>query len=251
MSPALRPLAATLLAASLLACVSQPSQEARESGSSTPDRRPPPRPEPSCAPQPEHVIAVLARDTCPVVLRTAPEEPAASPDAAAPGDTPRVVLELLAIAEKTATQPFELLARGSAPPSCGAALQRCEFEGIVDATLGPLLLVRERGHESEHPVQVWLGISEAGRLGFVPSWHGESSLVDHTRVGPPFALAPFACGGELRLLPHARLPEAEGELPPGALMMLAGHWVVAEQGVMPPQQPSPSAEGCTLLLAVP
>lgn len=245
MSPTLRPLAPPLLAASLLACVSQPSQEARESGSSTPDRRPPPRSEPSCAPQPEHVIAVIAREGCPVVLRTVPEDAAGSPD------TPLVTLELLAVADKTAAQPFERIARGSAPPSCGAALQRCEFEGIVDATLGPLLLVREQGHESEHPVQVWLGIHEAGRLGFVPSWQGESSLVDHTRIGPPFALAPFVCGGELRLLPHARLPEAEAELPPGALMMIAGHWVVAEAGVLPPQQPSPSAEGCTLLLAVP
>jgi hypothetical protein len=232
----------------LLACVSQPTHEARETGSATPERRPP-RPEPSCAPLPEPVLALLEREGCPVVLRAAEASPASDAD---PSTAPLVMLELLAIANEGAAQPFELIARGPAPASCGAALQRCEFEGIVDPALGPLLLVRELGHESEHPVQVWLGIHEAARLGFVPSWQGEASVVDHTRVGPPFALAPHACAGELRLLPHARLPEAAGELPPAALMMLAGRWAVAEQGVVvPPQQPSPSSEGCTLLLALP
>lgn len=258
MSPALRPLAPTLLAASLLACVSQPSREARESGSSTPDRRVT-RPKPSCAPLPADTLLVLEQTGCPIVLTravptaadpSAPTDPSAPADPSAPVEPPAIELALVRIANKD-EPAAEPLARGPAPLACGAALQRCEFEGIVDPTQGPLVLALERGHESEHPVQVWLGIHEGGRLGFVPSWQGESSLVDHTRIGPPFALAPFACAGELRLLPHARLPEAEGELPPGALMMLAGHWVVAELGVMPPQQPSPSAEGCTLLLAVP
>ncbi len=123
----------------------------------------------------------------------------------------------------------EVLASGPVPEDCGAALERCALWGLVDE-LGPVLLAAVRGPESEVPVQVHVGWLDAGRLGFAPTWYGLPSVADHTRVGPPWALAPFACDGALALLPAARLPEAEVEGPSEALRAAAGRWTIAEDG---------------------
>lgn len=123
----------------------------------------------------------------------------------------------------------EVLASGSIPDACGAALERCELWGVHDE-LGPVLLVAVRGHESEIPIQVYIGWVDERRLGFAPSWYGLSSIADHTRVGPPWALAPFACEGRLTLLPAARLPEAQTEGPGAAVLAAAGRWSISEGG---------------------
>jgi hypothetical protein len=74
---------------------------------------------------------------------------------------------------------------------------------------------------------------------FVETWYGLPSVVDHTRVGPPWALAPFDCGSELLLLPAPRLPEAGHEAPPAMLRELAGRWRVDDAGI--PQPPKAAA----------
>ena len=122
------------------------------------------------------------------------------------------------------------IARGEGPSACGPELELCQVDGLVDAELGPLLVLAQRGPESEMPVQVFVGWVDKGRLGFAETWYGLPSVVDHTRVGPPWALAPHSCGGTLELLPTPRLPEASGEAPDDALLGLAGAWTVAEDG---------------------
>jgi hypothetical protein len=132
----------------------------------------------------------------------------------------------------------DIVARGQAPDACGSELQSCELTGIVD-TLGPIMLVSVRGHESEMPSQVFLGWVDGERLLFVETWYGLPSVVDHTRIGPPWALAAFECGGELLLLPAPRLPEADHEAPSALLRELAGRWRVDDAGVpQPPEQAS-------------
>jgi hypothetical protein len=143
----------------------------------------------------------------------------------------------------------EVLARGPAPEACGAQLERCEVSG-VDDTLGPIVLARVSGHESEVPIQVYLGWVEGERLLFVETWYGLQSVMDHTRVGPPWALAAFDCAGERLLLPARRLPEADHEDPPAILRALAGRWRVDSDGVaQPPEQASTvDASSCRALL---
>lgn len=123
----------------------------------------------------------------------------------------------------------EVLATGPIPDDCGDALERCELWGVHDE-LGPVLLVAVLGHESEIPVQVHVGWVDDRRLAFAPSWYGLSSIADHTRVGPPWALAPFACEGRLTLLPVARLPEAAVEGPSEAVRAAAGRWTIGDDG---------------------
>jgi hypothetical protein len=137
----------------------------------------------------------------------------------------------------------EVLASGSIPDACGDALERCELWGVHDE-LGPVLLLAVRGHESEVPVQVYVGWVDAQRLAFAPSWYGLSSIADHTRVGPPWALAPFACDGRLTLLPAARLPEAEVEGPSEAVRAAAGRWAIAADGSATPSERVESDSGC-------
>jgi hypothetical protein len=137
----------------------------------------------------------------------------------------------------------EVLASGPIPEPCGDALERCELWGVHDE-LGPVLLVAVRGHESEVPIQVYVGWVEEQRLAFAPSWYGLSSIADHTRVGPPWALAPFACGGQLTLLPAARLPEAVVEGPSEAVRAAAGRWTIAADGSASPNEPIESDSGC-------
>ncbi|MFO7563749.1 MAG: hypothetical protein R6X02_13980 [Enhygromyxa sp.] len=129
----------------------------------------------------------------------------------------------------------EVLASGPIPAACGEALERCELWGVHDE-LGPVLLATVRGPESEIPVQVYVGWTDEGRLGFAPSWYGLPSIVDHTRVGPPWALAPFDCDGRLTLLPSARLPEAAVEDPSEAVLTAAGRWTIADDGNAAPRE---------------
>ncbi|PRQ02517.1 hypothetical protein ENSA5_21620 [Enhygromyxa salina] len=132
------------------------------------------------------------------------------------------------------------LGLGPAPEACGAELELCELWGLRDV-LGPVVFAQVRGHESEIPVQVYVGWIDGERLTFAETWHGRPSTVDHTRVGPPWALGPFDCEGELALLPVARLPEAGAESPSPTLLALAGRWTVDEAGVA--QGPEASSTG--------
>jgi hypothetical protein len=132
----------------------------------------------------------------------------------------------------------EVLARGPAPDACGSDLGHCELTGQADK-LGPIVLVQVHGPESEVPIQVYLGWIEGERLLFVETWYGLPSVVDHTRIGPPWALAAFDCAGQRLLLPAPRLPEAEHEPPPAVLRELSGRWWVDADGIaQPPKKPS-------------
>jgi hypothetical protein len=132
----------------------------------------------------------------------------------------------------------ELLARGPAPDVCGSDLGPCELSGVADK-LGPIVLVQVHGPESEIPIQVYLGWIEDERLLFVETWYGLPSVVDHTRIGPPWALAAFDCAGQRLLLPAPRLPEADHEPPPALLRELSGRWWVDADGIaQPPKKPS-------------
>jgi hypothetical protein len=127
----------------------------------------------------------------------------------------------------------DTIARGQAPEACGAELEWCELWGIADA-LGPVMLASVRGSESEMPIQVYVGWVDGERLLFVETWYGLPSVVDHTRVGPPWALAPFDCANDLLLLPAPRLPEAGHEAPLALLRELAGKWRVDDAGIAQP-----------------
>jgi hypothetical protein len=146
----------------------------------------------------------------------------------------------------------ELLARGPAPEACGSDLVRCELSGITDK-LGPIVLVQVHGPESEVPIQVYLGWIEGERLLFVETWYGLPSVVDHTRIGPPWALAAFDCEGQRLLLPAPRLPEADHEPPPAVLRELSGRWWVDADGIaQAPKQPSTiDASSCRIILSPP
>ncbi len=230
-------------------CVSPPS-ETHERNPSTPEQPATTSTERRCAEAPQDALLLLEGPDCPIVLvfgqaPSEPSEPDASPSEPEPSGR---WLALVQLGESgTQTEP---LASGPAPLACGPELAGCELGGFVDPERhGPILIFAERGYESEHPVQIHLGIHDAGKLAFIPSWRDESSVVDHTRIGPAFALAPFDCAGELRLLPSARLPEAAGETASARLMMLAGHWSIGDRGQsMPPQIANPSLDGCAALL---
>jgi hypothetical protein len=158
----------------------------------------------------------------------------------------------LAVVSRARVDEFELpsvLARGLAPEACGVELQWCELSGVTDK-LGPVLLASVRGPESEMPTQVYLGWIDGERLVFAETWYGLPSVVDHTRIGPPWVLGPYDCAGELTLLPSPRLPEAGHEAPPPMLLAFAGRWEIDGQGLArPPRQPATRDRGsCRALL---
>lgn len=145
----------------------------------------------------------------------------------------------LSLMQRLHVDEFELpdiVARGQAPEACGAKFEWCELWGSEDE-LGPIMLASVRGPESEMPIQVFFGWVEGERLLFVETWYGLPSVVDHTRIGPPWALAAFDCDGELLLLPSPRLPEADNEAPISTLRELAGRWRADAAGIpQPPEQ---------------
>lgn len=138
----------------------------------------------------------------------------------------------------------DVVARGQAPEACGSELEWCELWGIADK-LGPIMIASVRGPESEMPIQVFLGWVDEERLVFAETWYGLPSVVDHTRIGPPWALAAFDCGGELLLLPTPRLPEAGHEAPTTLLRELAGRWRVDEAGIPQPPQHATTVDPAT------
>ncbi|KIG17368.1 hypothetical protein DB30_03425 [Enhygromyxa salina] len=142
------------------------------------------------------------------------------------------------------------IARGVAPEACGSALEFCELWGVSDA-LGPIVLASVRGHESEMPIQVYVGWAAGDRLVFAQSWYGLSSVMDHTRIGPPWVLAPFDCGGELMLLPTGRLPESKVELADADLVALAGQWAVGEDGLSAPPATAATTDPSTCRAILP
>jgi hypothetical protein len=158
----------------------------------------------------------------------------------------------LTLIRRSRVDEFELpavLARGQAPEACGPKLEWCELSGVTDK-LGPLVLASVRGPESEMPIQIYLGWIDGERLLFVETWYGLPSVVDHTRIGPPWALAAFDCAGELLLLPAPRLPEAGHEAPTKMLLEFAGRWRADADGILqPPERPSIVDRGsCRALL---
>jgi hypothetical protein len=201
------------------ACLPRQTSEQREAALA---RNPEQAAAPTCGPSSEASVALLdAREGCGLMLEL---------DGARLRVRPRPTI---AGPAKT-----EVVAEGPAPERCGEALELCELEGVADP-LGPIVIASERGPESEVPVQVHLGWVADERLVFVETWYGLPSVVDHTRVGPPWVLAPHDCDGELVLLPAPRLPEAEGEAPSDELRALAGVWTIDADGVAhPPASPS-------------
>ena len=144
----------------------------------------------------------------------------------------------LRVVRRSRVDEFELptvLARGSAPEICGEQLERCEFSGVADE-LGPIVQASVRGPESEMPVQVYVGWIEGERLVFVETWYGLPSVVDHTRIGPPWVLTAYECAGKLTLLPTPRLPEAGHEATPPLLREFSGHWQIDDGGVAQPPE---------------
>lgn len=194
---------------------------------------------PRCEASSERAIALLhprsAADGCDLVIERDVE------------DDQQLLVRALAVEGEAELSP---LARGPAPEACGPALERCELWGVSD-TLGPIVLASVRGHESEMPIQVYLGWIVGERLVFAPTWYGLPSVMDHTRIGPPWVLAPFDCAGELMLLPAGRLPEAEVEAPDAGLVALAGRWIVDELGVASPPAAvvATDASSCRALVA--
>lgn len=225
----MRGLAPLLLA--LTTCVAQQGGESGERASASPAETV--ESGPSCATAGEDALAILPAagpDACPVAVELASG-----------------LLELRALdplegedQSEDQSDAREALAVGPGPADCGEGLAGCELFGVLSER-GPILLASQRGHESEVPVQVHLGWVVDGQLRFARSWHGPDSVVDHTRVGPPWALAPFDCDGRIALLPAPRLPEAEVEEPSAELLAHAGVWSVAaeddEPEATPPSEP--------------
>lgn len=217
---------------SLQACVSQPSGEAPEllDASQVESAK-----LITCGPASARAIAVLDDDDdgCGLALELELEL-----DGASRAETSAVALLVRPRARPNPLIEPEPIARGLAPEACGAAASRCELFGVTDR-LGPIVIASVRGSESEVPTQVYVGWVEDRRLTFVETWFGPPSVVDHTRVGPAWALAPFDCGGQLQLLPAQRLPEAAHEAVPEQLPGFAGHWSLDAQGLaQPPASPT-------------
>lgn len=214
------------------ACVAQPSGEPRDVASTEPGGATP-RPTIQCADASEQTVGLLVVDgECPIAV----EASGAS----------QLVLRPLAPNQ-------EPLAEGRAPEVCGPTLERCAVEGVV-SPLGPVAVLSLRGHESEMPEQVYVGWIVDGTLGFAATWVGLSSVVDHTRVGPVYALAPHDCDGSLELRPTLRLPESGDESVPVELDALAGVWTLDDAGELePPSEAGASASSaasdCTPLLS--
>ena len=219
--------AGTLVVAAVFAtgCLSRPAADPAETGASTTTTHA--AAEPRCASAPAQAVAILEASPelggararrCGVALTLADGELAVSA-------IPQVGDGVAALASGGGSA----IAEGPVPPECGPALERCELWGLDDG-LGPIVIVAARGPESEVPVQVHVGWVEGDRLGFAPTWYGLPSVADHTRVGPAWALAPFDCDGALRLLPVARLPEAEAEVEgvDEAVIAAAGRWTIGE-----------------------
>ena len=210
--------AAVFIVCSGLACVTQTSPEPRESGGDSSELEP----GPSCRASGEATLALLA---------------GADPTAC------ELALELrgagqLALIDLNTLSEGAIVATGTAPAACADALELCRITAKVDKKLGPLILLSVRGPESEMPTQVYLGWVADAQLTFTETWYGLPSVVDHTRVGPPWALAPFECEGALELWPMARLPEAAGEAPGETLAALAGRWSLGAEGqAQPPEAP--------------
>lgn len=234
-----------LVLAAALACVPSQSGEQREQAAG-PSEVVAASAEPECASPGEGVLALLEGDSeahpCGLALVLEGDE-----------------LQLRAITRADPSEPpseppsgATVLGRGSAPAACGEGLGGCELWGLLDA-LGPLVFAAVRGPESEVPTQVYLGFVEGERLAFVETWYGLPSVGDHTRLGPPWALAPFDCGGELSLLPAPRLIEAGDEPVGETLRALAGHWRVGEDGeAQAPAEPSPvDPSSCRALTPAP
>jgi hypothetical protein len=245
-SSAVTPILLAGVAAALAsACLPRQSGDAAEASASTPSVGGGARLR--CASAPEHTIALLeagaegtARGTgepsCGLALALADGQLSVHAIAQIDEGIDEGIGE--GIGEGAAERPATVLASGPVPSDCGPALERCELWG-VDHALGPIVLAAVRGHESEVPVQVYVGWVEDGQLGFAPSWFGLMSVADHTRVGPPWALAPYACGeGQLRLLPARRLPEAAQEGPSEAVRAAAGRWVLADDGTASLAEPA-------------
>lgn len=245
----------------VVGCVSQPSVEQREPEAKPADPDAVVITRPVCAEAPADALLILSEPgQCSLVL-VRESEPAGGESGAGGGaesesesddaqsESLGARVALIQLPHERAGRA-ERLAFGFAPLACGEDLAGCDLSGVTHTRHGPIVIAAERGPESEHPIQIHLGVVIQGVLVFVPSWVSPSSVVDHTHVGPPFALAPWDCGGELRLLPAARLPEAQGEDVPGSLLMLSGRWVVdpSTGRAGPPQQPAPATEGCELLL---
>lgn len=235
----------SMLAAWVLAggCVSHPSADRSSATDNEPLANPPMI---VCGEADANTIALLSpaeSESCPLALERDPER---DPEREQPE---REHLQLRPLARDNPMVAAEPIAAGVGPAACGPALQRCELYGVVDEALGPIVIAAERGNESEMPVQVFVGWVSGATLVFVETWYGPPSVVDHTRVGPVWALAPFDCDGELSLLPAPRLPEARHEPPSETLVALAGPWRLDPEGqLQPPSSPSSrTPESCRSL----
>lgn len=160
------------------------------------------------------------------------------------------ILELVPRARVDELELPSVLARGPAPKPCGDALEFCELSGVTDE-LGPIVLASVRGPESEMPTQVYLGWVDGEQLVFAETWYGLPSVLDHTRIGPPWVLAAYDCAGELMLLPTPRLPEADHETPPELLLEFAGRWRVDAAGVAQPPERAAAVDRTTCRAVLP
>jgi hypothetical protein len=226
----------TLGVSVLVGCVSQPSDRAPVGERDTLEHAPAVS---ICGEPSDRTLAVLTpanADACPLALELESDE-----------------LRVRPLARQNPMLAAEPIASGRGPDVCGPELARCELSGFDDE-LGPIVVARVRGAESEVPVQVFVGWVVGGTLGFVETWYGPPSVVDHTRVGPVWALAPFDCDAELELLPAPRLPEAAHEPIPQTLLDLAGRWELDPSGVAQPPAAGSSRDPDTcrpLLPAIP
>ncbi|GEM_PF-6814704 len=236
---------ALLVWLSASACVAQPSGEPEVASTRPGGVRP--KQGPSCVASGGDAVALVdgLRGGCGWSLSV---DDAASLDGSA-----HLSLRALTLVTAETETDSALVGEGAAPQACGPTLARCEAEG-VGTSLGPVLILRRLGGESEVPEQIYIGWVEDGRLGFAPSWGEQRSVVDHTRIGPVFALAPYDCGGALLLLPTPRLPEASGEQVPVALAARGGRWhidEISETGeARPPSEAAPAeVSGCRPLFS--
>jgi hypothetical protein len=216
------------------ACLPRQSGEGREVAA---DPAIESEPVPRCAPTSDETLALLEASgprPCGLMLEL---------------DDAGLRLRARARVDEAEDGPPAPLATGPAPEACGEQLELCELWG-VDDPLTTIVVAELRGPESELPRQVYLGWVEGEQIVFVETWYGLPSVVDHTRVGPPWALAPFECDGELMLLPAPRLPEADSEAPDETLAAFAGRWRADEQGqaVAPEEPASAEASSCRALL---
>lgn len=182
--------------------------------------RPPDPPAPACAPVPPGALALLSGETCPWAL-----------------------VEVAGALELQPLAPGADRALAVQPPEECAP---CRFTGAMTA-LGPTLLATRPSPASELAEEAWFGAALGGSaVVFAPLWFDRPALGDSTVLGPPHALAPWACGGALVLWPAPRLPGARGEEPPAALLRAAGEYEAAEGALRRSDRPvPPDMAGCT------